>query len=223
MHFLTSIYKYKHTRKDKIMKKIFFVSISMLPDNKLIPVNYAFEGKDTYTDYKTCFPSIPMIENNISSTDEVKIVAVKTDDDNELSRKNYALFLEELNSLCQRTGIDLSVNETVTVPHNENKSKLIALLKSLCKIFESDSEVYMDVTFGTKVTSIELFTSLVYAAKVKGCNIRSVVYGKYNHADNNTKGTIYDIRCLYDIANLIYAADHLPENKIDDLLDQLWG
>lgn len=205
------------------MKKIFFVSISMLKPESLVPVNYSFEGKDEMTEYKTCYPSIPMLEQNVKPEDDIKIIAVMTDDDNERSKENYTIFLDELKALSSRIGITLQVADKVIIPHNEDKQKLIALLKELCAAFEKDSEVYMDLTYGTKVTSIELFTSLVYGAKVKNCNIRSVVYGKFNHGENVTKGTIYDIRCLYDIANLIYAADHLPENKIDTLLDQLWG
>lgn len=205
------------------MKKIFFVSISMLKPENLVPVNYCFEGKDEMTEYKTCYPSIPMLEKNVKPEDDVKIIAVMTDDDNERSKENYRIFLQELDALSSRIGITLQVAEKVIIPHNEDKQKLIALLKNLCAAFEPESEVYMDLTYGTKVTSIELFTSLVYGAKVKNCNIRSVVYGKFNHGENVTTGIIYDIRCLYDIANLIYAADHLPENKIDALLDQLWG
>lgn len=202
------------------MKKIFIASISMLPIEKLTPIYYSFEGKDTD---KTCFPSIPMLERNIAAEDDVKIVAVMTEDDNGRTEQNYKVFLNELKALSARIGKELTVDETVVVPHNEERSKLIGLLKSLCAVFESDAKVYMDVTYGSKVTSIELFSSLVFGAKVKNCDIRSIIYGKYNHAENNEKGNIFDIRCLYDIINLIYAADYLPENKIEALLDQLWG
>lgn len=204
------------------MKKIFFVSISMLPTDKLTPLYYSFEGEKD-TDYKTCYPSIVQMERNIKQGDEVKIVAVMTDDDNERTADNFSVFEKELASLSERIGITLAVSERVLVPHSETKQKLIYLLKNLCAAFEEDSEIYMDVTYGTKVTSIELFTSLVFGAKVKNADIRSVIYGKFNHGEKVEQGTIYDIRCLYDIANLIYAADHLPEDKIENLLNQFWG
>ena len=204
------------------MKKIFFVSISMLPVDKLVPVYYGFEGEETAAEYKSCYPSIPLMERNIAKGDEVKIVAVRTDDDNERTAANFAVFEKELTALSQKMGITLAVSETVTVPHNENKAKLVSLLKALSAAFVPDAEVYMDVTYGTKVTSIELFTSLVYGAKVKNCDIKSVVYGKFNHGENAEQGTIFDIRCLYDIANLIYAADHLPAEQLDALLDRFW-
>lgn len=202
------------------MKKIFFVSISMLPVEKLVPVYYGFEGEKA-VDYKSCYPSVLLMERNIKEGDEVKIVAVRTDDDNERTAANFEVFEKELAALSERIGTPLSVGETVTVPHNEDKSKLIAMLKNLSAAFLPDAEVYMDVTYGTKVTAIELFTSLVYGAKVKNCEIMSVVYGKFNHGDGD-EGTIYDIRPLYDIANLIYAADHLPAERLDTLLDSFW-
>lgn len=203
------------------MKKIFFVSISMLPVDKLTPVYYRFEGEEKAADYKSCYPSILLMERNIKADDEVKIVAVRTDDDNERTAANFEVFEKELAALSLRTGISLSVAETVTVPHNEDKAKLITMLKELSAAFIRDAEVYMDVTYGTKVTAIELFTSLVYGAKVKNCEIMSVVYGKFDHGDT-ADGTVYDIRPLYDIANLIYAADHLPEEQLNTLLDSFW-
>ncbi len=204
------------------MKKIFFVSISMLPVDRLTPLYYSFEGEKA-ADYKTCYPSILQMEKNIKPGDEIKIVAVRTDDDNDRTADNFNVFQHELATLSEKLGIELSVGETVKVPHNETKQKLIFLLKNLCAAFEEDAEIYMDVTYGTKVTSIELFTSLVFGAKVKNANIRSVIYGKYSHGENVENGTVYDIRCLYDILNLIYAADHLPEERIEDLLNQFWG
>lgn len=204
------------------MKKIFFVSISMLPVEKLTPLYYSFEGEKA-ADYKTCYPSILQMERNIKPGDEVKIVAIGTDDDNDRTAENFKVFEQELAALSEKLGVELAVSETVKVPHSESKQKLIFLLRNLCAAFEEDSEIYMDVTYGTKVTSIELFTSLVFGAKVKNADIRSVIYGKYTHGENVENGTIYDIRCLYDIANLIYAADHLPEEKIEDLLNQFWG
>ncbi len=204
------------------MKKIFFVSISMLPVDRLVPVYYGFEGEESRADYKSCYPSVPLMERNIAKGDEVKIVAVRTDDDNERTAANFAVFEKELAALGKKAGIPLGVSETVTVPHNEDRKKLVLLLRELSAAFEENAEVYMDVTYGTKVTSIELFTSLVYGAKVKGCDIKSVIYGKFNHADGAEQGTIYDIRCLYDIANLIYAADHLPAEQLDALLDRFW-
>ncbi len=205
------------------MKKIFITSISMLPIDKLTPLYYSFEGSDNKTEYKTCYPSIPMIEKNMRSGDEAEIIAVMTDDDNDRTRENYKVFLKELEALSLRLGTPLSVSKTVKVPHNEDKAKLVSLLRELCSVYEEASEVYMDLTYGTKVTSIEMFSSLVFGAKVKNCNIRSIVYGKFNHAENSTDGRVYDIRALYDIVNLIYAADHLPGNKIEELLGQFWG
>lgn len=205
------------------MKKIFFVSISMLPVDKLKPLYYSIEGSNRTTDYKTCYPSIPMIENNVSAEDEVKIVAIMTDDDNDNTKGNFNVFLRELEALSNRIGIKLTVSETVSVPHNETREKLVALLKALSDTYEKGADVYMDVTYGSKVTSIELFSSLVYGVKVKKCNLRSIVYGKYNHNEKEDHGVYFDIRYLYDLSNLIYAADYLPEDKVDSLLDQFWG
>ena len=71
----------------------------MLPIDKLTPLYYFFEGSDNNTEYKTCYPSIPMIEKNMRSGDEAEIIAVMTDDDNDITRENYKVLLKELDAL----------------------------------------------------------------------------------------------------------------------------
>lgn len=204
------------------MKKTVFVTIPMLPAESLKPVKYRKENTGKIFSEPSRFPSIPMLEWNMSADDEIKIVAVMADDEAGRSKANLETYKAELAKLSEDMGIQMEINEVIVLPHEETKKKQVQLFKEISKHYDNASEIYMDVTYGTKITSIGLFSSLVYADKVKGCDIKTIIYGKYAHTDGET-GEIYDLRCLYDLNMLIHAAEFMPANDIEDLINDLWG
>lgn len=204
------------------MKKTVFVTIPMLPTESLKAVKYRKENTGELFSEPSRFPSIPMLEWNMSNDDEIKIVVVMADDKMGRSKINLETYKEELAQLSEYMGVPMEINEIIVLPHEETKEKQIQLFKEISKHYDSDSAVYMDVTYGTKITSIGLFSSLVYADKVKKCDIKKVIYGKYPH-DDGGMGEIYDLRCLYDLNMLIHAAEFMPANDIEDLINDLWG
>lgn len=204
------------------MKKIFFCSMPMLDADGLKQITYLKDGAKEIVSRPTRFPSIVMLDWSILGNEDVKIVMVKTDDDNDRTQHNIKLFEEELAALSADLEIELKIDAVVTLPHEENREKQISLFKEIASHFEEGADVYMDVTYGTKITSIGMFSSLVYAEKVKKCNVKSVIYGKYSH-NGGEIGSIYDVRSMYEIAMLINSVDHLPSTDIDSLISALWG
>lgn len=203
-------------------KKIFFITIPMLPSENLKMIRYRKEDAGELFSEPSRFPGIPMLEWSILGKEEIKIVTVRTDDDAKRTQANYELFKEELASLGKNIDTELKIDAEILLPHSENKDKQMSLLKEICSHFEPDADIYMDITFGTKVTPIGMFSSLVYAEKIMRCNIKSVVYGKYAHNDSSV-GELYDVRPLYEMAMLINTADDLPQHSINAILGELWG
>ena len=203
--------------------KDFFVTIPMLPPEKLEELNYVKEGKpDGVKSRKVSFPSLAMIEWNAQKDDDIRIIAVMTDDVNGCSVKNLEKFKRELSELSDDIGIELSVEEIVHVPHTESKEKHNKLFKELCALFKNGHDIYMELTYGTKVTPIGLFSSLTYADKVCGCDIKSIIYG--NYAFNDSKiGSIYDIRSMYDFSMFIHSAEFMTKENLDIVLNNIWG
>jgi len=204
------------------LKKIFFCSMPMLDANGLKKISYYKDDCKDVISRATRFPSIVMLDWSVIGNEDVKIVMVKTDDDNNRTAANIELFNQELVELSNDLGVDLKIDATVTLPHEENREKQISLFKEIASHFEEGADIYMDVTYGTKMTSIGMFSSLVYAEKVKKCNVKSVVYGKYSH-NGGEFGNFYDVRSMYEIAMLINSVDHLPANDIDSIIGTLWG
>lgn len=205
-----------------LKKKIFFCSIPMLPPEALRKIKYRKETNGELYSDPSRFPSIVMIDGCFLGEEEVKIIAVKTDDDNGRTAANFKLFEQELKELAEKYEALLKIDSVIILPHDEGRDKQIALFKQLAKEFEDGCEIYMDVTYGTKITSIGMFASLVYAEKVKKCDIKQIVYGKYPH-DGGEIGDFFDVSSMYDLAMLINSAEHLPQNNIDGLLKLFGG
>ena len=202
------------------MRKITFViSIPMLPPDTLKLLKYA----DPVNGDIICesrFPGIAMIKNNIHAKADVNIVTVRTIDDNSRSEECYRLFKEELSALSDDISIKLDINTEISVPHNEDISKEKQLLKSLFNSFPENSDVFMDVTYGTKMTAIEMFSSLCYAEIAKKCSIKSIIYGKYSFNGSDT-GQLYDVINLYNLMRLIETSSHMDKNSFKDLVLQI--
>ena len=190
-----------------------------------IPIQPATEVKYD-TDFNSnvflsCFPSIPMIDMNLEKGDEYSITVIWTDDEDGVAKKNIEVFKKELAEMSERKGITIEVTNYIQVPYEESRSKHIAFFRELCNAFKPDSDVFMDVTLGTKATSISSFASLTYAEDVMNCDIRSIIYAKCNFKQKI--GTLYDVRALYELSGLIHSATAMPGIDIDKMLDMFGG
>lgn len=200
-------------------KKIFIITIPMLPAESLKSVQYMKDDSNEIIPIFTKFPGIAMIKENISRNERVKIVTVRTNDDNSYTKGNYELFKNELSDLSAESGLAANIDCEIIIPHDEGLDKQQRFLKHICDCYENKADIYMDITYGTKATSIGMFSSLVYAEKAEECSIKKIVYGKFNYSSEN--GSLYNIKSLYDIAMLINSSAYMPKKNIKLLLDTL--
>ena len=201
-------------------KKIFFITVPMLPESELKTLKYVYENGSGDFSSPTRFPGMAMLEKHFPENEPVKIVTARTDTKNGFSDNNYFLFKNELASLSEKNGRKLTVQSELIIPDAEDSRKQKTFLRELCDQFDEKCDIYMDLTYGTKVTSIGMFSSLVYAEKIQKCLIKEIVYGKYGH-DGADEGVLYDISPLYNISMLINAAALMPKKNMKYLLDTI--
>ena len=203
--------------------KLFFVTIPMLPNDKLKLIPYRKEDRGEILSEPSRFPGIVMLENCILENEPVRIVTIRTNDDNKCTESNYALFKEELAALSIRLERKqaLEIDKEIFVEHSENREKQIRLFKSICECYREDDDVYMDITYGTKVTTSCMFSTLTYAERIAKSNIKGVYYGKFPFGDATT-GDLYNVRCMYELAMLANAVDFTTKKNFDELLNKLW-
>lgn len=165
--------------------------------------------------FSSHFPSIPMIDVNLKKGDEYSITVIWTEDGE--AKKNIEVFKQELAEMSAHKGFTIEVTNYIQVPCEESRSKHITFFRELCSSFKPNSDVFMDVTLGTKATSISSFASLTYAEDVMNCDIHSIIYAKHNSKQETE--TLYDIRALHELSGLIHSASAMPGIDIDKILD----
>lgn len=207
-------------------KKQFYVTIPMMnpnPDkdkgqNGVVPLKYSFDGKIERGVTISRFPSIPLIKNCLKKDDDYEIIALWTDDVKEYSKINLDNFKKELLILGKDLGIDdLKVTNEIIIPQEESKNKQIQLFKQICNSFSNESEIYMDLTYGTKMSIINEFSTLAYAEKGLNCYVKEIIYGRY--VFKGDEGMIFDVKCLYQMNALIQSISHIPNIELGDILN----
>lgn len=211
-------------------KKQFFVTIPMMnpdPDrekgqNGVIPLKYSFDGKEERGVTVSRFPSIPLLKNCLKAGDDYDIIALWTDDVKGFSKINLENFKSELAELGKELGIDgLRISKEIVIPQEEGRNKQIQLFKQICGSFSSDSEIYMDLTYGTKMSIINEFSTLVYAEKALDCYIEEIIYGRYTFKGD--EGLIFDVRCLYELNCMVQSCSNIPNVDFTKIFDIFEG
>ena len=200
-------------------KKTFVISIPMLPADNLKVLNYK-NGNDESVCCRTRFPGIALLRDNMFGEVEISIITVRTADAAGRTEYCYELFKKELQELSIETGIELRISREIVIPHNETEAKEKLLLRELFECFPRHANVYMDVTYGSKLTAMEMFSSLCYAEVAEGCSIKSVVYGKYAH-DGSDSGELFDVTGLYHTMRFMETASHMGKDAFKDLVRQI--
>lgn len=211
-------------------KKQFIVTIPMQSESSLKVLEYTYDGDDNRK-FSSRFPGIPMINFNLEKGDDYSVLIMWTlpDKDAEIgadglynSQRNKNFFCEELKAVLASKGIEYDQNRIseFSVPYDESNDKHIQLFKDLCHGYEDDAFLYVDITYGTKVTTTSAYSSIIYAEKAKSCYINEIVYGKYAFESGGNKGRIYNLRSLYNMSFSLYAISMIPGVDIDDILEE---
>lgn len=172
----------------------------MLPKGNLKMLQYRYP--DGSLSGKTHFPGIALLEKYATGKAPVNVVTVRTADDNQRTDVCYHLFHEELDSLFVKLDMVPEIGAEIVVPHIEGEEKSRGLLWELLNAYEKNAYVYLDPTYGTKLTAIELFSSLCFAETCHNCSIKTAAYGKYTF-DRSEYGELYDITKLYHMLRFL--------------------
>ena len=202
-------------------KKQFIATISMQDPKNLKPLIYKAEFDSTFTSIETASPAICMLQMNLNKGDDYELVTVRTIDDNKFTPINYESFKADLKRLSDVLGFEITIGREIDLPHVENREKHIGFFNDICKVFDKSADIYMDITYGTKATPVAEFASLVYAEKVADCAIKQVIYGKYAYKGN--EGELYNLRCLYELSQLIHSYSYLENVDINKMLSAFGG
>ena len=126
----------------------------------------------------------------IKSEDDIKIILLETKAGDKAGQKNAQLFMDELNEL-NWCGANITY-EVLPSDFIETKDKFKDLYTKLIKAFESEAELYADVTFGPKSLPLLIFAAMQFGEKFFDCSIGNVIYLKTEFKNGKVEtGMIY--------------------------------
>ena len=184
------------------MKK-FFATIPLQVGEKLDTYRYEAVGNQLLQmEEKTCFPILTAINGYAQEGEEIRVIAVLTDNDS--ARKNLVLFETAVRELCQRKHLTLHRGvEAVQIPEDERVAVHTATFQRLIDFAEDNDELFVCMTYGTKPLCTVLLMAAQYAYRIKrNASIGCVVYGQVvrPQPDRSTwRGKVYDMTALVQI------------------------
>ena len=157
----------------------------------LSKVDYFYPDDPAKTIVHSCFPAISMIANAGIKHGD-ELIVTPVVTNSSTSEANLNAFIAELTAF-----------------------------KSVSRSYKKGAELYIDLTFGSKVQAISIFQSLC-VAESNGCHVKELLYGSYIKSEADAgKGSIYSLRSLYEITQLLNTYSMLPDTDLEKLLDSV--
>lgn len=186
------------------MIKTFITSISLQARGDLTSIFYNPQGSlELKKNLETSFPIIPVIASEMENTEDIKIIAIRTVNND--TKDNYEVFLNEIKNL----GISTEKVTQIAVVENQSKTIGVNMLMDILKAIPTDSLVYADITFGTKPMSSILLYAMSYIEKLnKDVEVEGIYYGELPRENGKP---VYERAALYDLTAYKYLSDVIEE------------
>lgn len=184
------------------MVRTFVTAIPLQGKKGLEKGIYMPDGFELSENIETSFPIIPIIKEYMRNVEDVKIIALRTENND--VKDNYNVFLKELEELNISEGQVVSVS----VEENQNKAIGFATLMRIIDEIPEDSLVYGDITFGTKPMSAVILYAMSFIEKLKDTEVTGIYYGELPRDDGNA---IWERAKIYDLTAFKYLSDMIEQ------------
>lgn len=186
------------------MNRVFITAISLQGAKGLEKGIYQPDGFGLELNRETSFPIIPIISEQMRRIEDVKIIALRTENND--VKDNYMAFLEELKIL----GIQETQVSPISIEENQNKIIGLSTLMNIIDEVPEDSVIYADITFGTKPMAAIILYAMSFIEKLKDAEVMGIYYGELPR----DKGTsIWERAKIYDLTAYKYLADLVEQLK----------
>lgn len=207
------------------MKK-FITVIPLQVQGQLRRYHYqAVDNSRLQMDGPTSFPILTAVNGYVQPGEEFHLLAIAADSED--SRRNCAVLRDELERLCRTKGCPCPQIETIPAPADEGVAAQIAAFQRLIACVEDDDELFVCVTYGTKLLSQVTLMAVQYAYQAKkNTSISCVVYGQIDRSGGQEPerwtARIYDETALLQLGEIVRVlvqrgtAD--PRAAVDEIL-----
>lgn len=207
------------------MKK-FITVIPLQVQGQLRRYHYqAVDNSRLQMDGPTSFPILAAVNGYVQPGEKFRLLAIAADSED--GRRNCAVLQGELEKLCRTKGCPCPQIETIPAPADEGVAAQIAAFQRLIACVEDDDELFVCVTYGTKLLSQVTLMAVQYAYQAKkNTSISCVVYGQIDRSGGQEPerwaARIYDETALLQLGEIVRVlvqrgtAD--PRAAVDEIL-----
>lgn len=188
------------------MKK-FITVIPLQVQGQLRRYHYqAVDNSRLQMDGPTSFPILTAVNGYVQPGEEFHLLAIAADSED--GRRNCAVLRDELERLCRTKGCPCPQVETIPAPADEGVAAQIAAFQRLIACVEDDDELFVCVTYGTKLLSQVTLMAVQYAYQAKkNTSISCVVYGQIDRSGGQEPerwtARIYDETALLQLGEIV--------------------
>lgn len=188
------------------MKK-FITVIPLQVQGQLRRYHYqAVDNSRLQMDGPTSFPILAAVNGYVQPGEKFRLLAIAADSED--GRRNCAVLQGELEELCRTKGCPCPQIETIPAPADEGVAAQIAAFQRLIACVEDDDELFVCVTYGTKLLSQVTLMAVQYAYQAKkNTSISCVVYGQIDRSGGQEPerwtARIYDETALLQLGEIV--------------------
>ena len=184
------------------MNKVFITAISLQGGKGLEKGIYKPDGIEFSSNIETSFPIIPIIKEYMGRAEDVKVIAIRTENND--VKDNFEAFLAELAELK----IQEDQVEAISIEENQNKTIGFSALMQIIDEIPEDSLVYADITYGTKPMSVIILYAMNFIEKLKDAEVAGIYYGELPRDKGVSK---WEKAKLYDLTAFKYLSDVIEQ------------
>lgn len=181
------------------MKKIFIGSTKLAKGMEEIQYHVATKRLKETVPFYYGFSTV--IANNIGKEDRAKLVILELQRKSGAIKENTDYYLADIEKISAQSGVNIE-HVVIPVPFNESKVTFQNAFAALIQELEDNAEIYVDITFGAKTTSLLLLSFLQFAETQFNCSVKMIDYVQRDF--DETEKPIIGSECIYDVTSLYY-------------------
>ena len=181
------------------MKKIFIGSAKLAKGMEEIQYRVATKRLKETVPFYYGFSTV--IANNIEKEDRAKLVILELQRKSGAIKENTDYYLADIEKISAQSGVNIE-HVVIPVPFNESKVTFQNAFAALIQELEDNAEIYVDITFGAKTTSLLLLSFLQFAETQFNCSVKMIDYVQRDF--DETEKPIIGSECIYDVTSLYY-------------------
>ena len=182
------------------MKKIFIGSTKLAKGMEEIKYHSATKKiKETEPFY---YGFSTVIANTVEKDDNVKLIILELQRKSGAIKDNTVCYQKDLEKIKSNCAATIEEPKIIPLPFNESKSTFESAFSELIEELEDEAEIYVDITFGAKTTSLLLLSFLQFAEKFFNCSVKMIVYVQRDFDENEKP--IIGSESIYDVTSLFY-------------------